>query len=353
MIEVTFLGTAGDCFLSGSQARGTGGVIIRFGKEQYHIDPGPGALVMAKEYGINLRQTTALFVTSPSIIRSNDMNAAIMAMTHAGLDRHGVLFVHKSLHDEHNQFYDHLRKTVAVRAGDREFVKNTEILFTPTTTKTFGLKIFLEKVIGYTGDTNYSKEAAEKLKGCDVLIMSCKPEEALEFLRQIRPKLGIITAYTIKNQNTGEIARALQRKSGVRVVGAEDGMTIDVGNTHGQQHLHKFLKEAEQKISITAAAAKTIRMKPMQKVKNKVQTVKNKVNRMPPKVKKQARKPQTHKTHKSSQKIRPKNRAQKRRLQRKTALMPRTKQSIRQKSANKRSSITKRVRGRRQKRTRR
>ncbi|MDP7476371.1 MAG: hypothetical protein QF655_01925, partial [Candidatus Woesearchaeota archaeon] len=53
--SIIFLGTGGDSYVVGKQLRASGGIILQINDDQYHIDPGPGALVMAKETGINLR----------------------------------------------------------------------------------------------------------------------------------------------------------------------------------------------------------------------------------------------------------------------------------------------------------
>ena len=67
--SIIFLGTGGDSYVIGRQLRASGGIILQLDEDQYHIDPGPGSLVMAKEAGINLRANTALFVSNNSINR--------------------------------------------------------------------------------------------------------------------------------------------------------------------------------------------------------------------------------------------------------------------------------------------
>ena len=64
---------------------------MQFGDNQFHIDPGPGSLNMAKNYGINLRANTALLVSHNTINHANDINAVLSAMTHGGFDKRGVL----------------------------------------------------------------------------------------------------------------------------------------------------------------------------------------------------------------------------------------------------------------------
>ncbi|MBW2980191.1 MBL fold metallo-hydrolase, partial [Candidatus Woesearchaeota archaeon] len=69
-----FLGTAGDAFVLGRQLRTSGGIILNVGENQFHIDPGPGALSVAKQCGINIRANTAVFVSHAHLMHSNDIN---------------------------------------------------------------------------------------------------------------------------------------------------------------------------------------------------------------------------------------------------------------------------------------
>ena len=52
MISVRFLGTGGARFVVAKQIRASGGMWMRFGETQIHIDPGPGALVRALGTGV-------------------------------------------------------------------------------------------------------------------------------------------------------------------------------------------------------------------------------------------------------------------------------------------------------------
>ena len=60
---------------------------MQFGENQFHIDPGPGSLVMAKNCGVNLRANTALLISHNHLNHANDVNAVISAMTYDGFDK--------------------------------------------------------------------------------------------------------------------------------------------------------------------------------------------------------------------------------------------------------------------------
>ena len=46
-MSIRFLGTGGARFVVAKQIRASGGMWLRFGATQVHVDPGPGALVRA------------------------------------------------------------------------------------------------------------------------------------------------------------------------------------------------------------------------------------------------------------------------------------------------------------------
>ena len=65
--RILFLGTGGDEFVVSKQIRASGGIILNTEGYQFHIDPGPGALVQAKKHDVNFRETTAVIVTHSHI----------------------------------------------------------------------------------------------------------------------------------------------------------------------------------------------------------------------------------------------------------------------------------------------
>ena len=81
--QILFLGTGGDSIVVGKQYRTSGGIILNLNDMQFHLDPGPGALIMAKMYGINIRENVGVFVSHNHINHANDVNAVIIAKTKA------------------------------------------------------------------------------------------------------------------------------------------------------------------------------------------------------------------------------------------------------------------------------
>ena len=65
--KIIFLGTGGDATVVGKQVRGSGGIILMIGGYQFHIDPGPGAILRSRQFNINPRKNTAIFITNNTL----------------------------------------------------------------------------------------------------------------------------------------------------------------------------------------------------------------------------------------------------------------------------------------------
>ena len=91
MDRIVFLGTSGDSRVTAKQQRASGGFVLQIGEFQFHVDPGPGALVRAKEFAINSRATSGVIVTNNHLNHAHDVNAIVDAMTLGGIDKKGVL----------------------------------------------------------------------------------------------------------------------------------------------------------------------------------------------------------------------------------------------------------------------
>ena len=86
MSSIIFLGTSGGNAVS-KQIQSAGGIILQVEDLQFHLDPGPGALSKAKEYGINLNRNTAVLVSHNHVNHCSELNPVIDAMTYCGLDQ--------------------------------------------------------------------------------------------------------------------------------------------------------------------------------------------------------------------------------------------------------------------------
>ncbi|MBN2367608.1 hypothetical protein JXC34_01210 [Candidatus Woesearchaeota archaeon] len=251
--RILFLGTGGDAFVVGKQYRSSGGIIFISDKNQFHLDPGPGSLVMAKMMGINLRENTALFVSKNDLFKANDINAVISAMTHNGLDKRGVLVCPPSVVSKTsqvspflNEFYKNCLEKVMVTDNTNKIAINDieiEIIkLVGRPTETSGFKFITPKfTLGYIPDTEYSNELGEKFADTDILILSIqnpknvKNEDSLncddaeKIIKKATPQLAILTGFGIKMLQAETLyeAREMQKNTGIQIIAAKDGMTIN------------------------------------------------------------------------------------------------------------------------------
>jgi len=250
--SITFLGTGGDAIVVGKQIRASGGIVLKFDDNQFHLDPGPGAIVRSKQYDINPRETTAIFVTHNHLHHAGGLNELIAAMTYSGIDKRGVLVCdgetlngsanekpmvsnhHKSLVER----YIALKPRMRIGINDIN-IQATHANHSPTS---LGFKFYTEKfVISYTGDTDMSKELIADHKDSDVIIINCKypvglkqtghlnSEDVVKFLQKTRPKLAILTHFGIKMLDADPIheAREIQKNTNSQVIAAKDGLVVN------------------------------------------------------------------------------------------------------------------------------
>ena len=208
-----FLGTGTGPAVVGKGLRSSGGIILKIGDNQFHIDPCIGAVVKAAEFGVNLRETTAVLVSHSHINHSNDVNAVIDTMTYPGLDKRGVLIANKtSIHgsddyspivsEYHRNF---LERFIAVDRNQRIGINDIEI---QTLTarhnepNTIGFKFYTSDfTLTYTSDTVYSPDIVEQYMNSHIMIMNiphikktesnlCR-DDAIKILQKVSPRLAI------------------------------------------------------------------------------------------------------------------------------------------------------------------
>ena len=265
MERILFLGTGGDVFVIGKQNRASGGIIINTEGVQFHIDPGPGSLIMARECNINPRDTTCLIATSPDISLCNDVNCMIEAMTHKGLDKRGVLIANEILYNgnetitpfitkEHKEYVE---KSISVMYNKKIGINDVEIKTLPCyNTNSIGLKIISTNyTIVYSSKTEYNSNLAEDYKNADILILNVlNPgknkiegnlciDEVIEITKKVKPQLLIITGFGVKMLNADLLSetRRIQKETNVQTIAAKDSLEIDPRNFNTKRK-QKILK---------------------------------------------------------------------------------------------------------------
>lgn len=251
--KLIFLGTGGDSIVVGKQMRASGGIVLQTETSQLHIDPGPGSLVMAKAMNISPRNTTAIVCTHDHINHSNDVNALISALTHAGMDHYGVFLGSKSVVSGTEEYppilgkYTHkwLEKVITLEPGKKAGVNDIDInaVATKHSDETaVGLKITTPQfTIGYTSDTDYTSEMIQGLKETDILILNVvapfdtsiagqlSSDDAVKIIDAVKPGLAVITHFGVKLLAADPLleAREIQKRTKVQTVAAKDGLVIN------------------------------------------------------------------------------------------------------------------------------
>ncbi len=237
----------------GQQQRASGGFVLRVDDVQLHIDPGPGAVIQALRYGINPRETTAVLVSHAHLGHSNDLNAVVSAMTHAGLDKRGVVVGHEdALTDEvfRPYFKSCVERIIPLEVGKKVGIEHVDIMGLPMkhTIPGVGFKFMRpEFTLAYLSDTGYSKALADALLDTDILILNVvdpsghenehqlTTDTAIQMLTVVKPALAIIGHFGSKMLRADPIyeARKIQMATKVQTIAVKDGMSIDPVNATG------------------------------------------------------------------------------------------------------------------------
>ena len=252
MARIIFLGTAGSTAVVSKQLRSSGGIVLQVEDLQFHIDPGPGALQKAKEYGINPQHTTAVLVSHNHINHCNDLNAVIEAMTHSGIEHRGVIMGSKSV--LHHQEESHpfltkyhqglVEKIIPLEKNHKIGFDLVEINALPaehTDSSAIGFKFFCPKfTLSYSGDTIVTPQLLESLMGTDILVLNVPypgkkaagqnldSAAALQIVSHVRPRLAILTHFGLDMIKMDPLfeAREIQRITGIQTIAATDGLAI-------------------------------------------------------------------------------------------------------------------------------
>lgn len=226
---------------------------MQIDENQFHIDPGPGSLLMAREVGVNLRANTALFVSHNHLNHCNDINAVIDAMTYSGFDKKGVLIANNTVINGSQsytpflqEYYKNcLERYVVLNEGQKVGINDVEVQALKarhSDSHAIGFKFFTPNyTLSYSGDTKYSVEVAEEYKNSNILILNVpflkkekdndglSKEDAIKIINIVRPRLTIITHFGIdfiKSDPLYEV-REIQKETNCQVISAKDSMVIN------------------------------------------------------------------------------------------------------------------------------
>lgn len=255
MIQVLFLGTGGARFVVAHQVRASGGMWMRFGDTQIHVDPGPGALVRALSQMPPCvpNDLSALILSHKHLDHSNDINIMIEAMTSGGFRRRGVLLAPPDALQGEPVVFPYAQRFVErieplhersgpYRVNDVEIFTSIEHIHA---VQTYGLHFrYAGTTVSYLPCGRYFDGLAEDYAAHnpDVLIINVLRfrdsmdvdhltfDDAHRIIARVRPKVVVLSHFGTKmlEADPPQLARRLEAEFGIRAIAAYDDMNLDV-----------------------------------------------------------------------------------------------------------------------------
>jgi phosphoribosyl 1,2-cyclic phosphodiesterase len=252
--SVLFLGSGGARFVVARQLRASGGMWMRFGDTQIHVDPGPGALVRALSHvpPCNPRELEAIVLSHKHLDHSGDVNVLIEAMTSGGFRRRGAVLAPADAFDDEPVVLPYVRRFVErverLEPSSGPYRIGAVELFTSMlhvhAVATHGLHFVHEGLrVSYLPCGRYFEAlAADYAKHePDLLIVNVLRHrddlqvdhfawsDARRVVADVRPKVAVFQHFGTKMLEAGppRLAAELEDELGLRVIAAYDGLTLD------------------------------------------------------------------------------------------------------------------------------
>jgi phosphoribosyl 1,2-cyclic phosphodiesterase len=253
-ISLRFLGTGGARFVVARQIRASGGIWMRFGATQIHLDPGPGALVRALSTVPPQRPADldAIVLSHKHLDHAGDVNAVIEAMVQGGWHPRGALVAPRDTWEEESILLHYARRfvpnhIVVEERGGPYAINDVELRASIRhrhPVETYGLHFrYRGTTVSYLPCTRYFDALIEDYRAHapDVLIVNVLRfadtmdvdhltfDQAKRLIAGIAPKAAIMTHFGTKmlERDPRKLAFELEDELGVRVYAAYDGWTFD------------------------------------------------------------------------------------------------------------------------------
>ena len=180
-MKITFLGSGGGRFSAISQRRMTGGFRIdNLGGKNYHVDPGPGALVRTYQFGFNPRNLNGVFVSHAHTDHYNDAEVLIEAMTRGMTKQQGAIFGSESVLNGFEKwgpcissYHQSMSDVFVIKPGEVSEVNGIKVkgaAIEHGDPAGCGFQIDYNGFkVSYTSDTGYFEGLAEQHEGADIL----------------------------------------------------------------------------------------------------------------------------------------------------------------------------------------
>jgi phosphoribosyl 1,2-cyclic phosphodiesterase len=252
---VLFLGTGGARFVVARQLRASGGMWMRLGETQIHVDPGPGALVRALSHvpPCNPRELAGIAISHKHLDHANDVNVMIEAMTSGGFRRRGVLLAPADALEGESVVFPYAQRfveriDVAAESSGPYRIGEVEVRTSIRhvhSVETYGLHFsYGGKTVSYLPCGRYFDGLAEDYAAHkpSVLILNVLRyadamdvdhitfEQAARIVTGVGAPVNVLQHFGTKmlEQRPALLAAGLEERIGRRVIAAHDGMLLDV-----------------------------------------------------------------------------------------------------------------------------
>jgi len=250
---IKFVGTAGARFVVAKQLRSSGGLWLSLEGVNLYMDPGPGALVrcLASKPKLDPTKLDGILLSHKHLDHSGDINAMIEAMTEGGYRRHGILFAPGDALEEDPVVFRYIRsylERIQVLQEKSEYsiggLKFSTARRHAHSVETYGFNFHLSSAtISYITDTKFYPDLLTQYPGdlllLNVVLLAENPERQIDhlslddvrvLLKETRARTVVLTHFGMRmlQAKPWEVAERLSEETGVKVIAARDGMTLEI-----------------------------------------------------------------------------------------------------------------------------
>lgn len=277
-MKITFFGSGGGRFSAISQRRMTGGFRIdNLAGKNYHIDPGPGALVRTYQFGFNPRNLNGIFVSHAHTDHYNDAEILIEAMTRGMTREQGTIFASGSVLNGFEKWGPCISKY-------HQSMSDSYVLAPDVVHEVNGIKVKGCRTehgdpagsgfqidnrgfkVSYTSDTGYFDGLAQDHEGADILIASVlRPgnrtipghmcsRNFIDLIKEVKPKVAVMTHLGLKMISSNPVteAKKISKQTGVKTIAAFDGLSFNVNYNNPRRFRLISLKDVESSAHSTS-----------------------------------------------------------------------------------------------------
>jgi ribonuclease BN (tRNA processing enzyme) len=254
MQELLFLGCGGSRIVTITQARSTGGFVVRVDRGYLVVDPGPGSIYQFNRLGLSPWRVRGLLVSHSHPDHYTDAEIYIEAMTNGARKRRGVLVAARSVLEGLDggcppisaHHLNLVERKVVLEPGGKARMEEVEVTGLPayhSDPTTIGFRFDDGTTsIAYLPDTAPRSELTRAVAGVDLLVVCVlKPggehypqhlctDNVAELAAAARPRQVVMTHFGARLLRAGpekEAAR-VEELTGIRTIAAHDGLRISL-----------------------------------------------------------------------------------------------------------------------------